>query len=310
MKSDRLSKSLVLAAMLPCLVTVAEAQMLGIGWATKASQPAASASLSTPDGQGAPWGNTTSINTWSQFSEAAILQAPELASLLNVSLSTLQAGDVLIFEANRLGYKDGFESSIWTFTDGASTEVVDTTGSQALASGNVSSGADYSSLFGLSSDPQDQIAYVLIDLHLVNPYAAGFNVQVSMGTGQVNTPDPDALGVLWNQQTQASLDHFQCYEAWKLGGGSQIRVNLKDQFGEDDRIMGEVMLLCNPVDKNGEGIGLEEQHLVCYRVHPDQEPIRDVDVEHQFGKERIRVGDSELLCLPATKKIVNANSVE
>ena len=70
-------------------------------------------------------------------------------------------------------------------------------------------------------------------------------------------------------------------------------------------------LLCNPVDKNGEGILDPETHLTCYEVAPIERERRlrgvnqDVLVSNQFDAEqRFKVKRSATVCVPSLKEIV------
>ena len=73
-----------------------------------------------------------------------------------------------------------------------------------------------------------------------------------------------------------AVDHFLCYKV-RLPKGTEfpkdIQITLADQFIDPDGIgvnqlfdLKKPKRLCNPVDKNGEGIKNEENHLICYQV--------------------------------------------
>jgi hypothetical protein len=61
--------------------------------------------------------------------------------------------------------------------------------------------------------------------------------------------------------------------------------------------------LCNPVDKNGEGIADAEAHLLCYKLLNRKRRARaDVIDTDQFGSEELGVRTPAIeLCLPAIK---------
>ena len=73
-------------------------------------------------------------------------------------------------------------------------------------------------------------------------------------------------------------------------------------------------LLCNPVDKNGEGILNPDGHLVCYRVknaggEPRFEGVTVENIEDQFssddGSLGVRQGDcrrSSVICVPSIRR--------
>jgi hypothetical protein len=101
-------------------------------------------------------------------------------------------------------------------------------------------------------------------------------------------------------------DHFRCWEASDPTGGTiGVDVVLDNQFeGLTTTVMAPYRL-CNPVDKNGEGIQDVDTHLVCYTIQPQgfslglQIPIQNqffslvnVDLEQSFG-----------ICTPSTKMV-------
>ena len=91
--------------------------------------------------------------------------------------------------------------------------------------------------------------------------------------------------------------------------------------------MHKARTLCNPVDKNGEGIRQREAHLVCYdlknKVSDDEDSdSRDDDrdsgdddsgggrkltvfTRDQFGLMKLRVHDNDRsLCVPSSKRLL------
>jgi hypothetical protein len=99
-------------------------------------------------------------------------------------------------------------------------------------------------------------------------------------------------------------DHFRCWEASDPSGTSLgIGVDLVDQFQGFSTVLGDPFRICNPVDKNGEGIDDPATHLVCYNFTPaggflgipvpianQFHALANVDIEHPFA-----------LCAPSTK---------
>lgn len=104
-------------------------------------------------------------------------------------------------------------------------------------------------------------------------------------------------------------NHFKCYSV--EGENLNQTVNLVDQFGNVTTSVRVPKLLCNPADKNGEGIPNPLAHLVCYTIkdltHPPQTP--DVLVNNQFGEAQLDVIKSQLLCVPSTKLECPTNQV-
>jgi hypothetical protein len=107
------------------------------------------------------------------------------------------------------------------------------------------------------------------------------------------------------------LDHYKCYDVRGVFGErfEPRTVTVDDQFESKQAIVQKPVSLCNPVDKNGEGVPDPSCHLVCYRlldpVRPRMDP-RDVTVSDQFGTMGLRAISGTcrkigLLCVPSTK---------
>ncbi len=103
-----------------------------------------------------------------------------------------------------------------------------------------------------------------------------------------------------------NLDHFKCYDAKNEKPKFQkLNVFLSDQFEDKDTKVIQPELICNPVDKNGEGINNPTAHLTCYRIEDvsDQPEFeeRDVIINDQFGELTFEVKRPKLLCVPTEK---------
>ena len=99
-----------------------------------------------------------------------------------------------------------------------------------------------------------------------------------------------------------ALDHFLCYRAAPSDFKPRT-VRLRDQFRRSKARVLTRTNLCNPVDKNGEGVRAPRAHLVCYttRSRPAFQP-RLVEVTHQFVQAfRLHVLRPTHLCLPSAK---------
>lgn len=115
-----------------------------------------------------------------------------------------------------------------------------------------------------------------------------------------------------------NVDHYLCYKA-KLPKGAEfpedIQIELTDQFIDPDGIgvtqwfdLKKPKRLCNPVDKNDEGIKHEENHLMCYGVkRPKGDPKQEqplVYLHDQFGGvEEWETKKEKELCVPAEKTL-------
>jgi hypothetical protein len=105
----------------------------------------------------------------------------------------------------------------------------------------------------------------------------------------------------------STIDHFKCYEVKELEQPKFAKtvVSLSDQFVTEDVQVKKPYLLCNPVDKNGEGIRNSVDHLVCYKIKaPKLAPPPEVEVENQLGALRLEAKDAFLLCVPSTKRVL------
>ena len=107
-----------------------------------------------------------------------------------------------------------------------------------------------------------------------------------------------------------ATDHFKCYKVsleeppqGQFRGKNQP--GLEDQFEQESTKVLRPVLLCNPVDKNGEGIKNAADHLICYKTRSQDKPQfeqRGVLVHNQFGAQRLKVRNRDnLLCVPSLK---------
>jgi len=106
------------------------------------------------------------------------------------------------------------------------------------------------------------------------------------------------------------LDHFKCYAATVAANhpAAGRNVTLKDQFGSSTATIAKVYDLCNPVDKNNEGINDEEAHLVEYKLINRRSATgrfakRRVAIENQFGAMTLTVQRPNRLMVPSSKAI-------
>lgn len=115
----------------------------------------------------------------------------------------------------------------------------------------------------------------------------------------VPPPDPEGHDV----------DHFLCYDVRPASGqGSQARtVQADDQFEQPKGLdLRRIRFLCNPTNKNDEGLKNPEVHLLCYSVRPSSgEPrhrrIQGIHAADQFGAWTMDTVTEGHLCVPSTK---------
>lgn len=101
----------------------------------------------------------------------------------------------------------------------------------------------------------------------------------------------------------SDIDHFKCYRV--LGRPFQTTVMVSDQFETQPTTLIEPRLICNPVDKNGEGIPDPDNHLTCYTIKPGAAfTPREVTTMDQFGQQELRSVRGQcrkraFLCVPS-----------
>ena len=102
------------------------------------------------------------------------------------------------------------------------------------------------------------------------------------------------------------VDHYLCYEPLDLSAHADVEVRFRDQFGAGDGIVMKPVRLCNPVNKNGEGIVNKKAHLVCYYFdlqHLPNAKERTVFTVNQFGETKMAVAKPNMICVPSFKKV-------
>jgi hypothetical protein len=175
----------------------------------------------------------------------------------------------------------------------------------------VSSKGDYSSTWSDGSDHGSPSSKLYVEVK------NQFGTQtLKVGAAKLLlAPASKALGGAVPGPVPITVNHFQCYGV----SGNAFRpapvVSLADQFGKESVVVGGATMLCNPVDKNGEGIGpvAGSEHLVCYAIRgkgksDDDEDRRSskltVTVRDQFGTQMLSVDGRDSLCVPSDKYVV------
>jgi hypothetical protein len=136
------------------------------------------------------------------------------------------------------------------------------------------------------------------------------------GTQRLTVRHPELLCNPAVKNGEAQLDtlntnHYKCYRATRTKGApqfGQVDVTLLDQFEPVDNVATVLrpILLCNPVDKNGEGIVDPTLHLTCFAIKDPFDPPGIIVIEDQFAVQDgfPRTGDcrrSRTLCVPSYK---------
>lgn len=97
-----------------------------------------------------------------------------------------------------------------------------------------------------------------------------------------------------------NLDHYKAYPVIS-GYGIGQNVNLVDQFLDEDELVLYPKWFCNPVDKNGEGIINDVDHLVFYELYYMTELNQLITAQDQFGYYDILIEQSYWLGVPSLK---------
>ena len=107
-----------------------------------------------------------------------------------------------------------------------------------------------------------------------------------------------------------NTNHFKCYRV-RGKGFTQRTVTLTDQFESKNTIVLVPQLLCNPADKNGEGVPNPGGHLTCYKIKdaagqpkftPQNVTVRDQFAQQDFKTLRGDCRKVSYLCVPSLKE--------
>jgi len=100
------------------------------------------------------------------------------------------------------------------------------------------------------------------------------------------------------------VDHYKCYKV-RVIDDQQIReaVSLEDQFQAGMFDPKRPKMLCNPVDKNGEGVNNPDNHLMCYEINNIFRKT-NIHTHDQFGPETLDIKKVKELCVPSKKRIL------
>lgn len=101
-------------------------------------------------------------------------------------------------------------------------------------------------------------------------------------------------------------DHYRCWEATDPNGDVLgIGVSLVDQFQSFGTVVMDPFRLCNPADKNGEGIQDPNSHLVCYNLVPTSDILGlQIPIQNQFFPlANLDIEEAFALCVPSVKMV-------
>ena len=129
-------------------------------------------------------------------------------------------------------------------------------------------------------------------------------VPANTGTnGGTGTTQGSGTGEPRPNDLDFATEHFQCYDIAERPG-LDLPVKLVDQFGASENIVVRPKYLCAPVDKNGEGMRNETDHLMLYELENPVPAGKVVEITNQFGTERYEVLGARLIAVPSLKKVI------
>jgi subtilisin-like proprotein convertase family protein len=190
-----------------------------------------------------------------------------------------------------------------------------------LSDRNGGSGDDY------SNTTFDDEATTPIDFGTA-PFAGSFKPEELLssfdGTNALGTwtltVDDRAFGDIGTLQSWSitaeclgGTSHYLTYKVKAEPKFDKVDVLLTDQLQSDTFTVDKRENLLVPVDKNGEGIGDSETHLLSYKLKSSKSgkkgksvKVENVSVENQFGTVYVDVKKAENLLVPASKSLTDS----
>ena len=117
----------------------------------------------------------------------------------------------------------------------------------------------------------------------------------------------------WGQQAMAgtapAVDHYKCYKAKGAKLDPKPTPEVEDEFEVDTDKVIKPAFVCNPANKDGEGVFFGQVHQVCYKVKGQKKlPPVTVRVFNQFtgiNGQDLKVKKKEkFLCVPSSKTCI------
>jgi hypothetical protein len=116
----------------------------------------------------------------------------------------------------------------------------------------------------------------------------------------------------WGQQATAggpTVDHYKCYKVKGKAFKPKLSVNVVDEFETDTDTVVKPFMVCNPANKNNEGVAHSNVHQVCYKIKGEKklESGLTLDVDNQFAQNQIvkTAKKEKLLCVPSFKDCID-----
>jgi len=120
-------------------------------------------------------------------------------------------------------------------------------------------------------------------------------------TTSTTQPPATTTTTVSSSTTTTVPDHYKCYKTQTADPFTRRNVTLDDQFVTTTATVIKPERMCNPVDKNGEGVADPTAHLMCYDIKEPRFEGEDVIVQNQFGELALTVTRPDSLCVPAEK---------
>jgi hypothetical protein len=135
--------------------------------------------------------------------------------------------------------------------------------------------------------------------------------QLCVPTVQFEDPDEEAMAASAGAPMPADPDDFNFYKAKTTPGTSAFdnrKVNLVDQWINEDVTLTRPMRLGVPTSVDGGGIADPNSQLTCYKVKKaSQFKKRNVEIENEFGEFMLTVKKPNMLCVPSTQPLPNGD---
>ena len=116
-----------------------------------------------------------------------------------------------------------------------------------------------------------------------NPNLTPAEIEARLEASALQVTDPKN-NLTFPRLSCNALDHFKCYKIKKDNIVFSQTASQVDQFGSNNAELKKAFLWCNPVNKNGEGIANNVDHLLCYKVKGLKlDPPPHIQTSNQFG---------------------------
>jgi hypothetical protein len=105
-------------------------------------------------------------------------------------------------------------------------------------------------------------------------------------------------------------NHFGCYRVAESRALRPETLQIRDQFGRAEVVLGRPVMVCNPSVKihNDRTFGVTnpERHLVCYDIarQSDQQRPRRVVTNNQMAPAQLTTNERQMYCVPSSKRLV------